>query len=226
MDKKVLNEKLIFDHYYNQPGLYYGNEVRLEFEQFIKKLNCREYIALELGCGEGRYSLFLSNFVKSVTSIDCSSVGINKLQNIAVKKSLNIISLCEDINTSKFSNNKYDIVIMATLLDHLDCLEQRNLMAKVFNSMKSGGIVYANVFTTEDPGFKKNNAKVSKEVDNISETSFAIRHYFKPSELKNLFSKFDILEYNEFIEKDISHGPVHSHGWAYIIARKWAKGSL
>ena len=148
MNNKALNYKRFFDYYYTKPGLYFGNKVRLEFEIFIKKLDCQEYMALDIGCGEGRYSIFLSNFVKSVTSIDYASVGINKLKNIAVKNNLNIISLCEDINTSKFPNNKYDIVVMATLLDHLDCTEQRNLMAKVVTSMKLGGIVYANVCTT------------------------------------------------------------------------------
>jgi Tellurite resistance protein TehB. len=51
-----------FDRFYKKPGLYYGNSIRTEFEAFIKTLNCQEFNVLDLGCGEGRYSLYLSVF--------------------------------------------------------------------------------------------------------------------------------------------------------------------
>ena len=220
-----MNNKHFFDSFYNKPGLYYGNGIRPEFETFIKTLNSQEYFALDLGCGEGRYSLYLSNLVKSVTSVDSSLVGINKLRTLVNKKKQNIIAICDDVNASKFPIDKFDLVVMATLLDHLDKEEQQNLMIKVYNSLKIGGRVYANVFTTHDPGYEKTRKKSFQNNSKISETSSAIKHYFEPSELKSLFMKFDILEYSEFIEEDISHGPVHNHGWAYIIAQKKSPGN-
>ena len=215
-----MNNKNFFDNFYNKPGLYYGNGIRPEFEAFINKLNCQEYFVLDLGCGEGRYSLYLSNLVKSITSVDSSLVGINKLRTLIDKNKQNIIAICDDVNSSQFPIDKFDLVVMATLLDHLDKEEQQNLMVKVYNSLKIGGKVYANVFTTYDPGYEKTRKKAFQTNSKISETSSAIKHYFETSELKSLFTKFDILEYCEFIEEDISHGPVHNHGWAYIIAEK------
>jgi SAM-dependent methyltransferase len=209
-----------FDRFYKKPGLYYGNSIRTEFEAFIKTLNCQEFNVLDLGCGEGRYSLYLSDFVKNIISVDSSSFGIKKLRNLCNKENKNITAICDDVRSYLFPVDTFDLVVMATLLDHLDKAEQQDLMARVFNSLKTGGRVYANVFTTHDPGYERTRKKASQTNSNISETSSAIKHYFEPSELQNLFNKFDILEYREFIEEDMSHGPVHNHGWAYVIAEK------
>jgi hypothetical protein len=34
------------------------------------------------------------------------------------------------------------------------------------------------------------------------------------------FADFDVVKYDEFMEEDRSHGPVHDHGWAVILGRK------
>ena len=79
--------------------------------------------------------------------------------------------------------------------------------------MKPGGYVYILVFTEDDPGFKK-------DIENASECSLFIKHYFKKGELRNFFSDFEILEYSEYIKKDTTHGPIHYHGKAKLFARK------
>ena len=215
-----MNNTHFFDHFYNQPGLYYGNGIRPEFEAVIKQLHCQDFNVLDLGCGEGRYSLYLSDYVRNVISVDSSFVGIKKLRSLCNEKKKNITAICEDVRSFTFPTDTFDLVVMATLLDHLDKAEQQELMAKVFNALKIGGSVYANVFTTNDPGYEKNRKSAFQTNCKISETAPAIKHYFEPSELKLLFKQFDILEYSELIEEDMSHGSVHNHGWAYIIANK------
>ena len=221
MDKNFQNNADFFNQVYNEQGSYYGDEVSPEFNFFIKSLSCKKFAVLDLGCGEGRYSLFLANHVQSVDSIDFSSVAIETLNSLAIKNGLNIIPVCADVNNAALAKEKYDLVVMATLLDHLDHTSQNRLISKIYSSLIPGGMVYANVFTTKDPGHKiKDSTTVAAKINGVSETAPAIKHYFKPLELKNRFTEYDILEYKEFVEEDKSHGPVHIHGWASILAKK------
>ncbi len=63
--------------------MYYGYDVRPEFKVLLECLDVRNYTAVDLCCGQGRYSLFLAGYVKRVDAVDFSSVAINKLKKTA-----------------------------------------------------------------------------------------------------------------------------------------------
>ncbi len=63
-----------------------------------------------------------------------------------------------------------------------------------------------------DPGFTGRG--------NASETSSFVRHYFEEGELKEMFGALEILQYDEKLEDDISHGPKHEHAVAVLIGKK------
>ena len=73
--------------------------------------------------------------------------------------------------------------------------------------------IYIIAFTEEDPGFRK-------DVNNSSECSWFIKHYFKKNELRDLFADYLILEYSEYVKEDRMHGPTHFHGKAKLFAQK------
>jgi len=47
-----------FDSVYGANNSYYGYELRKEFTDFFQEKPMTDKTALDLGCGEGRYSLF------------------------------------------------------------------------------------------------------------------------------------------------------------------------
>ena len=49
-----------FNTVYASEDCYYGMELRTEFTDYFSKKNISHQNALDLGCGEGRYALFLA----------------------------------------------------------------------------------------------------------------------------------------------------------------------
>lgn len=76
---------------------------------------------LDLGCGQGIDSLFLSKNGFSVTAVDSSDVAINQIK---IKKDEfkldNLELICGDINDFNIEKNKYQVIICRNVLNFLD----------------------------------------------------------------------------------------------------------
>lgn len=213
-----------FDNYYNSKDFYYGREVRPEFARFLEQLfleqenkphSCR---VLDLGCGEGRYAIYLAERGFKVHGIDLSPRGLKKLSAYAKRHGLPITTEKADLNRKTLPTEKYDLIVFATILEHLNKKGRQHLVREIISSLKPGSYFYGSVFTREDPGYLLQQEKPLRE--NVSETAKAIKHYFVSGELHNYFASNQILEYDEFQEEDLSHGPAHMHSWACILGRK------
>jgi 2-polyprenyl-3-methyl-5-hydroxy-6-metoxy-1,4-benzoquinol methylase len=209
-----------FNSVYGSSDNYYGLELRPEFKDYFSGKDCHNLLALDLGCGEGRYALFLASLGARVIAIDRSTVGIEKLSDIAEKRALNIDALALDIADFEFTQHTYDIIVAATILDHLP----QELLAGTVSSMKTAlkpeGILYVNVFTVSDPGYDICQSIEAPALNEISDTAECMEHYFQRGELKMLFKDFNILYDYEGVEPDLSHGAPHYHGWACLLAGK------
>lgn len=211
--------KNFFDNYYSSSDLYYGREVRPEFSRFLEQSpipeSCR---VLDLGCGDGRYAIYLAEKGFRVHGIDRSPVGLSKLASYAEKYGLEITTEEADLNTKNLPAEEYDLIIFATILDHLQKEGRDHLIREIISALKPGGYFYGDVFTRQDPGYYLQQKKKPRE--GASETAGAIMHYFASGELRDCFASQEILEYKEFREEDLNHGPPHLHGWACILGRK------
>lgn len=131
----------------------------------------------------------------------------------ALQENLNIKIYNSDFLSISKRLSNLGFVLALTSLEHMEYDYLNETISEIKNILIPGGYVYALVFTEDDPGFKK-------DLNNASECSLFIKHYFKQNELKEFFSDFDILEYTEYVKKDITHGPAHYHGKAKLFARK------
>lgn len=202
-----------FNDYYSSDGYYFSQEHSGGMEACLKKYCVDPCSALDIGAGEGRNSIYLASCGFKVTAIEPSIVGANKITERAKKNNLSIVVYNDDFLT--VSKKLFDVgfVVALTSLEHMEDKYLTKTVTEIKRIMKPGGYIYIIVFTEDDPGYKK-------DLDNASECSLFIRHYFKKGELKSYFSDFNILEYNEYIKEDRTHGPVHFHGKAKLFARK------
>ncbi len=209
-----------FNRFYQAPDYYYGLDLRPEFTEFFADKDLTGATALDLGCGEGRYTLYLAQKGCHVTAVDISRAGLDKLGKAAWKERLPVTIRAADVAGLAFSDQTCDIIVAATILDHLEKKARTKTIAGIRSALKPGGILYANVFTVEDPGYRRQRKNSAESEPGVSDTAGFMAYYFASEELRQLFGDWSIHYYYEGLEPDHSHGRPHAHGWACLLAEK------
>lgn len=201
-----------FDYFYSKQQNYFGNTPSDGLVSMLKEYNLTRGNALDIGAGEGRNSLYLASLGFNVTSVEPTKDGANKIISNAKKLGLRVNVIQDDYLSANITD-KFDFIIAGTSLDHMETDYLKKAIQKLKDSLNIGGYIYIVVFTEKDPGYLHDK-------DHASECANFINHYFKESELKEYFSDYEILFYNEYMKPDNTHGKPHVHGKAKIIARK------
>ena len=161
---------------------------------------------LDLGCGQGRDSLFLAKNDFLVTAIDSSEVAINQMKVKKNEFSLdNLELICGDISNLKIAKDKYDVIICRNVLNFLDKEKALEILYNIKSNAKIGSYIVIDVFTKNDPSFKGDNKFTC---------------YFEEQELLKKFLDFKIIYYLENIILDSGHPGFelpHKHGVSKII---------
>ena len=163
---------------------------------------------LDLGCGQGKDSFYLSHQDFKVTAIDSSKVAINQINYLIKKKRItNFVATCQNIKKFIIQPKKFDIIASLNALQFLAKKDSLNVIKKIKKAIAPQGFIILASFTNENPSSKRR------------------RSYFKLGEMKKIFpkSRFKILHYFEGIIKDGGHIgmlQLHNHGIVEIIARK------
>ncbi|MEH7442088.1 methyltransferase domain-containing protein [Bacillus sp. JJ1122] len=107
--------------------------------------------AIDIACGLGWNSFFLSGIGYKVTAVDISDVAINFVSKQAEKKRLEIRTLVADMSKGTgfhFKKDSYDLVLITYYLD-------RSLYSKVKDIVKMNGYLFMETFYKTGPGSKK-----------------------------------------------------------------------
>jgi cyclopropane fatty-acyl-phospholipid synthase-like methyltransferase len=200
-----------FDQVYRAAEDYYGNEVRPDFEAFLLSLP-RRARCLDLGCGQGRHTLFAARRGISVHAVDYSEVAASQLRKMTAEEGLPVEVESGDVRGLRPDPGSYDGIFMVSFLSHLDPADVRPIVDRALEWLKPGGQVYVEAFTTADPAFRQ-------EADR-SETSPALKRFFAPGEIRAFFDRYTVTKYREFVEDDHTHGPAHRHGVALLVGSR------
>lgn len=209
-----MNNDTSFNPVYDTDNFYFGLDPSEELAEFVENggLSPHSYV-LDLGCGEGRDSLFLASKGHSVLAVDISKSAIEKLDRVARRRHLPVETLCADASTfSCVARRQYDLVLAVTFLDHLPEDVTKVSINQIKACVRPGGFTFIEVFTVQDPGFI--------HMGDESECARQVKHYFRCGELRSVFEDWQAILYEEKHEIDTSHGPVHNHHVAILIAQK------
>ena len=168
------------------------------------KVVSNKSIALDIGAGQGRDTIFLAKSGFAVDSIEKSDVAINYLKSLNISKVNPIQTRVEDFDIVE---DRYDLINAINVLQFVDDENIPKVITKIRAGLRSGGVVVIASFTEEDPSFLEHSFK----------------KYFSKSELKELFSGFEIIFYREDLVDDKPHGGSpypHQHGIVEIVAMK------
>ncbi len=141
--------------------------------------------ALDVGCGTGRNSIFLSENGYSVDAIDFSEEAIRIAKRKAEEKNQKINWIRKDIMEHDFPEETYDVITIA-FFHPLEKLEE------IKNSLKNNGyILYTHHINTRN------------DMDRGPKN---LKFRFEPNELLEVFKDFQTLEYAEGTETHEKEG--------------------
>ncbi|OOF45684.1 tellurite resistance methyltransferase TehB [Rodentibacter trehalosifermentans] len=135
---------------------------------------------LDLGCGQGRNSLFLSLLGFNVTSWDHNENSLTFLNETKEKENLNISTALYDINTANIQEN-YDFILSTVVFMFLNRERIPAIIKNMQEHTNTGGynLIVAAMSTDDVP------------------CPMPFSFTFKENELKNYYQGWELIKYNE-----------------------------
>lgn len=110
---------------------------------------CETARALDLGCGEGRDTVFLAGAGMHVTARDVSPTGLEKLERLRVKQNVpgeRIDAALGDVRDFAYPADAYDLTLAANVFQFLTPDEAPGHIQRLQAATKPGGICAVGVF--------------------------------------------------------------------------------
>ena len=142
--------------YWNE---YYSNDLApkppSDFAQFALKYMEQGKMLIDMGCGNGRDSIFFCQNGIKVSAVDVSKGAIDSLN----KKSLPIFALCDDfIKTKALRCIDFDYCYARWTIHAITQAEQDELLPNIYRSLKSGGLFFSESRTVSDVKYGQGEA--------------------------------------------------------------------
>ncbi|QXW37251.1 tellurite resistance methyltransferase TehB [Klebsiella grimontii] len=137
--------------------------------------------ALDLGCGNGRNSLYLAANGFDVTAWDKNPASISNLERIRQAEGLeNLRTAIKDLNALSF-DGEYDFILSTVVMMFLEAKTIPGLIANMQRCTRPGGynLIVAAMDTDDFP------------------CTVGFPFAFKPEELRNYYAGWALLNYNE-----------------------------
>lgn len=147
-------------------------------------------ILLDLGCGDGRDSIYFAKGGMKVTAVDFSRGGINILKRqINQKKIKNIAPVCCDVRKMKFKENSFDVIYAHLSLHYFNDKDTTKIFNKLHKILKKNGLLFIKCKSTEDALYGK-----GKKIGENMYIKGHLRHFFNKNYMKEKLRKFKILK--------------------------------
>lgn len=124
-----------------------GQDISPDIKNLLKRIPLRRNATvLDLGCGRGDISIYVSKKVKKVVGIDYSEDAIkiaNSIKQKLQKKSQEKISFIRvDATKINFSENEFDCVIALDIFEHLTKSQLNLVLKQISKILKPEGILF------------------------------------------------------------------------------------
>jgi trans-aconitate methyltransferase len=176
--------------------------------------------ALDLGAGEGETALWLAEQGFIVDAVERDPLVFQRLQKACV--GLDVVPHMADLNEFPLPPKTYNLIVAQAVLHFLRPTQLWPLADRLVEALVPGGLLTAEVFTTDDPGYTSLHESNTLEIEpNTFEAPppIGLIHYFAPGELLRTFTPLDVLEYDESRQADQRAEDGFRAG-AYLLARR------
>jgi cyclopropane fatty-acyl-phospholipid synthase-like methyltransferase len=141
--------------------------------------------ALDIGAGEGEISLWLARHGFEVDSLETSKRQAALLHSRFAPYPIHLHVL--DVLNFPMHSDHYALIVASAVLHFIDLDQLKSLSDRLINSLIQGGMLFAAVFTTDDPAYQEAHDPETTHV----------HHFFRRGELRQLFQPLDVVLYEE-----------------------------
>lgn len=180
------------------------------------KSNNKILSILEIGCGYGRDVLYFSKHLRcTILGIDNSEKAIDMTRNTCHKISKESIKFrCCDF--AELGEVRYDVIFIGNLYHLLKPNERERLIKKIKKVLGSGGLLFLNALSTNDPEEYGKGIPVENEPHSFQKEKYL--HFFTQEELEKDFNFMTMMElYEHKYDEPHVTGETHHHiSWILI----------
>lgn len=198
-----------YDEKYSSERYYWGkNPSRLSrrIVQIVRPSDDRRQTLLDLGCGEGRDAVWLAQHGFTVTGLDLSMAGLNKMREYAEQVGVEIQTIHGDFATHEFECT-YDVIISVGAMHYLPLSQRQTALERYKDQTVPGGLNAISVFV--DKPFLERAPDPQGDVQ-----------LYRSGQLMGYYWDWEILWCDERIVQCRSGGLLHQHAIADMVARK------
>ena len=155
---------------------------------------------LDLGCGEGRDSVYFASYGFEVTGLEVSAAGLEKAERLAAERGVTIRWVCRSMLDLPVTG-RFDLIYSCGSIHHVPKEERRHLFRRLKTLTRPDGL-HAHVVFTDTLVYPEKG----EEID-----------YFLPGELGRVYSAWQALRYEDGRISCCQDGVPHSHSVERIV---------
>jgi tellurite methyltransferase len=156
---------------------------------------------IELGCGEGRDSVFFAERGLDVTGIDASAAGLRKAERLAAERGVRVRWI-EAVLPGLPPLGAFDLVYSCGSIHYVPRRERPDLFARLRALTAHGGL-QAHIVFTDQHVYEERGERIE---------------YFMPGELADAFAPDEVLRREERMIECRQDGRFHHHSVEVLLA--------
>ncbi len=198
-------DKEIFEKVYERPGAAWTNtEPPEELVKLIESGKVKPCKTIDVGCGEGFYSIYLASKGFDVLGIDLSGKAIGYARENAAKRGLKIRFMRMDVSDLDKLNEKFDFVFEWTIMHHIMPSKRKKYVEDVRRILNRGGKYLSVCFNEQSHHFGEPGKKVRTVPDGARMPSGTKLYFSSMDEIRELFRPYFRIMESRLIEWSIT----------------------
>lgn len=212
-----MEEKEILERIYNKPGAVWTNKnPPKELAELVETGKVKSCRAVDLGCGEGFYSIYMALKGFEVTGIDLSEKAISYARQNAAEAGVKIRFVNMDVTDLQKINDGFDFVLEWALMHHIMPSHRQKYVEDVSRILNNGGKYLSVCFSEKSHNF---SCAGDKYRDSGKRAPGMQLYFSSLDELKELFAPhFKIIEARTIEMPSPSHEQPHTGN--YLLMEK------
>jgi len=158
---------------------------------------------LDLGCGEGRDSVFFAELGAAVTGVDLAADGLDKARRLARRRGVRV-RLIEGPMTGALPAGPFDLIFSCGAIHYVPRAQRGRLFRRLAAMTRPGGHQAHVVFTDRL----------------VHEEKGEIVDYFTAGELREAFVEWQVLRSGEQVISCAQDGSVHGHSVEELVVAR------